>query len=219
MRRIALLLLLVAQQAFAVSPEFGIGMTRFGKQVDGVWYQQPYPHTLDLRSTSWKVGLTGKHGWRWHAGYEHLGKYDSYALAKGSDHAYLHGRQYPLSTWIGNGEAGGLYVSAGPEYKSGSYTLHPTIGAYWYRASWTMHIPNWVGCAWHDEHNCPLLPPRPLTVHGLNKTYLGGMLGLSLARENVSLDLTARQIQTHGDPYPPIIKGVTWNASMTIRIE
>ena len=198
-----------------------IGLTQFDRHRDGVWYQRPYPHTFDLRSASWKVGVTGGYRWRWHAGYEHLGKYDSYALAKGSDHAYLHGRQYPLSTWIGNGKAHGLYVSAGPEYKVGGYTLHPIIGAYWYRASWTMNIPDWVGCSRMvpDGPDCPPGKPQPLTVHGLNKPYLGGMLGLSLARENVSLDLTARQIQTHGDPYPPIIKGVTWNASLTIRIE
>lgn len=185
-----------------------IGLTQFDRHQDGIWYQQPYPHDIDLRSASLRMGIVVD---RWRFGAEYLGSVHSTALAKASDHAYLHGRTYPLSSWYGQGRTYGAYVIRDftPFY----------AGAYLYRTTWDMHIPDWRPCAsgngasGHDGAACTADTPRPLSVHGSARWALTPVVGVCFGH----VDMSVRQIQTHGDPYPSIASGLAWNLSATTR--
>jgi hypothetical protein len=178
-----------------------IGLTQFDRHRDGVWYQRPYPHDLDLRSASLRLGIVVD---RWRFGAEYLGTVRSHALAKASDSAYLEGRTYPLSTWHGKGRTYGAYVIRDftPFYG----------GAYLYRTTWDMHIPDWRPCvSGPDGPACVADTPRPLSVSGAARWALTPVVGVCFG----PLDLSVRHIQTHGDPYPSIARGLAWNLSAT----
>jgi len=218
-KRVILAVLLAAGAAQAAEIKGGVGLTRFGAQPNGTWYQQEYPHKLHLTSPSFKLGLTDTYGsTRWHVGAEWVGKYGSQAEAKASDYAYFGKTEYPLSHWVGTGRAAGLYAMAGPEYQLGSWTIHPQAGVYAYRASWTMHIPDWRPCAdgAADHPGCTAGTPRPLTVSSTAKTSYTPVLGLSVAQGRWSVDLSGRQVMSHGE-FPSITRGVAWNVSISRR--
>ena len=59
MKILGVLLCLLCAPAMAFQFEAGLGMSRALTNGDGTWYQSAFPHTLDLRSLSGMVGVTG----------------------------------------------------------------------------------------------------------------------------------------------------------------
>lgn len=187
--------------AHAVDLDAAIGLTQFGKQPDGIWYQVPYSNEIDLTSGSIRFGVSDG---AWRAGAEYLGSVRSTAFAKASDHAYLHGRPYPLSTWLGKGRAYGIYLT-----RDFSFLF---VGAYAYKTTWRMVVLDWVGCDGPDDDNCRQMPPSHIQVNGRGDWGVTPIVGVRLGQ----FTLDARNIQTHGDPYPFGAKGLTWNLSVSL---
>ena len=76
-----------------------------------------------------------------------------------------------------------------------------------------MRIPDWAGCNGPDELNCYPTKPQPIEVRGRGDWELTPVVGVRYG----PLDLSVRNIQTHGDPYPALPHGLTWNLSFTLR--
>lgn len=196
--------------------EIGMGITRFGPSDNGTWYQNGSPHSLNLTSESFKIGITRtKEGWRSHLGLEFLGRYASWCDCT-SDYSYFTGGNYPTSNYFGKGHVSGLYMTQGPEYRIGGLTVHPTIGLFAYRAKWTVYIPDWVPCIeGPDGPNCKPDTPRVFGVRSKNEILVSPLFGLSVGRNNWSVDLNVRTAR--GGQLPTITAGPTWNAGLTFR--
>lgn len=73
--------------------EAGVGQSLFQRTTpDGVWWQQPFPHSFDLTSLAWKAGLGVKLNEHWSVtgSYVSLGETQAWTEAV-SDENYDHG--------------------------------------------------------------------------------------------------------------------------------
>lgn len=153
MRRVLIGLALLAAIGAARAQthvELGAGVSWGTPQNDGIWYQTPLPHHLNLTSNAIEIGtrteltrylaLDTRAYW--------LGHNASYAWAV-ADAAY---RPHSLtgcegacpggSHFIGHGSNGGL--SAMLElHTGGAWQFGVAFGPVYMRETWTMHIPDW----------------------------------------------------------------------------
>lgn len=62
---------LLSTNAAAADLEFSVGKSQFTTIADGTWYQEPFNHTINLKSTSYSVGVASKFygNFDWHIGY------------------------------------------------------------------------------------------------------------------------------------------------------
>lgn len=203
------LIVLCATAAQAqIAPEVSIGVTQYGKAIDGRWYQAPFPHTLDLRSASAAVGLryeTGRQVGPFdslaiRAGYEYTGKASSDAEATASDANYAAcsaGREpcWPMSHWHGRGDVQGFYLTLQPGMRDG-VGFFVEAGVYLYRPRWSVDIPDWIGTP--DD--------KPHLVHVTHspKWQVSPVLGFGLRRGAWAIAYTIRRISADGDDYPAI---------------
>lgn len=97
--------------------EASIGRDVASTQGNGAWYQEGFPYTLDLKNTTWSVGITGKYNERvdWHIDYQNLGIFRSNAYATPVDSNYNPNNNPPcngpcvaVSNFITNGSANGI---------------------------------------------------------------------------------------------------------------
>ena len=218
----ALLWLLCCLPALAFGqmvPEVGIGVTQFGRAIDGRWVQAPFPHTTDMRSGSSSVGFRWATGRQigpfdnlyLRAGYEYQGRASSTAEATASDENYAAcaaGREpcWPMSHWIGRGDVQGLYVSLLPERMVDGIGLHLELGAYLYRPRWEVTIPDWIGS--------PDDTPHLVHVVHTPKWQVSPTLGFGLRRGAWALAYTIRRISADGDDYPAIYDKACHNISL-----
>ena len=216
MKIILLIIALIALPLHAAELEIGTGLTKFGRSDNGTWWQAGNPHSLDLTSQSFKIGITQERGrWRSHVGLEFLGQHSSWCYAT-SDHAYFTGGDYPFSNYYGKGHVTGLYLTQGPQYRAGGLEWHPHAGLYAYRAKWTVYIPDWVPCTeGPDGPNCKPDTPRVFGVRSKNEILITPLVGLSVGRGNWFVDASVRTAR--GGQLPTITKGPTWNIGITYR--
>lgn len=189
----------------AVAVELSVGRTQFRQAEDGLWYQSEFDHSIDLNSTSWAVGIKYEN---WRFGYEHFGSVKSHALATASDEDYLNGAPYwPLSNWYGQGETRGIYLARQFDITDDFYA---EVGAWVYRSSWLMTIPDWRAC-----ENCE---PRHVQVKHNNGTQYNGLIGLGCrVTEQLDVSLTYRAVQNDGDQWPTIVRDYSPNLSVRFR--
>lgn len=193
--------------------EIEVGQTSFMPQQDGVWYQNQFPHDLDLSSPSFSIGFTDKFNpWlRWHTGYSYLGKVTTYALAVPSDDLYFqHGANadeyIPVAHWYGEGYVQQLYFTLAPEAKISNFILAFEGGFTLYRPSWEIYIPDLRYCnecpyeTWHQKHDPQL--------------QLGRTFGVSIKYKKTSLVFRLTSVAAEGDQWPAIYDGNAKNISI-----
>lgn len=168
--------------------QIALGASQFTTGPDGVWYQKEFEHHIETRSAAGAIGINGDN---WRLGYQYLGRVTSSALASASDAD--HG--WPLSHWYGHGSVDGFYAAWVPKYVE--------IGAYAYRARWSMHIPDWRHCA-----TCA---SQDLTVTHKPQWDITPYIGLHYG----PLAITYRKnIEAKGDQWPAVFAGPVWSAEL-----
>ena len=183
--------------AALLSLELAVGYSNFSHQPDGVWYQEPFPHTLVTRSPNFAIGAATKD---YRFGYEYFGRVTTSALATASDADYnLNGAnaKWPLSHWYGEGKVEGLYASK--LWHDGNFFLE--TGVYVYRPTWSMTIPDW--------RPCETCPPQYLKVTHDPKFNASPILGIGYMSEGHVFTLNIRQTQTRGDQWPAFYSGIS----------
>lgn len=123
--------LAVPMAASAVDFEIGVGAAKFTPLADGMWYQEGYPHKLNMRSPAISLGATGEiTSWlSWRAAYHYLGNVSSHAKAVPDATDYHDGvGGYNLQTKACNGECGPTrtFVSQG-NIHGVALTLEPHV--------------------------------------------------------------------------------------------
>jgi hypothetical protein len=178
--------------------EIGLGITQFGQQPDGVWYQKPFPHTMVVTSPS---VLLGYNNGTYRGGYEYIGTVRTYAVASASDpdyNTYGANAKWPLSHWYGRGSVQGLYFSR--LWTINTFFLE--TGLFLYRPTWTVTIPDW--------RRIETGPSSYLQVVHNPTLNLTPILGVGYKNNNYSFVLNARQTQTRGDIWPAYYKGLSY---------
>lgn len=158
--------------------EAGVGVGRFHTQ-DGLWYQQAEPHSLDITSPVFSLGLTGsvinrgKWGVDWHADYVYLGhsgascdctsdrNYDS------NEHRVLSYND-PTANFQGSGTTQGVSLTLEPYYRYRGFDFGIEGGAFLYRASWHESVYG--------------LPGGVVSVSASNYIRPGAVIGASVSK-------------------------------------
>ena len=190
------------------------GVSQFTPHGDGVWYQEAFPHKLHMTSPSLGLRYDGD---GWTAGYMHIGRVTSDALAVAldgriaGDGGYYsatkgcNGPCWPLSTWRGKGEVQGLFLGLTRPI-SPEWTVEG--GLYLYRPTWRIDVPDWIGC-----RDCK---PAPLTVEHDTRWQPGPYIGVRWKPKAspLSLNLSVWQTATRGDEWCSLYTGATYNLSV-----
>ena len=219
---VAICAVLLCSQASAGDWEFLAGVSRFTKQNDGVWYQEAFPYKIDLTAPAVGIRYTSDFtdGDGWTAGYMHLGRVTSHALAVAldgrnpDDGGYnaaakgCNGKCWPLSTWNGAGDVQGFYLGYvrkfAPEWAWEG-------GVYLYRPTWVMDIPDWI-----PERDAT---PRHIRVEHHAYWQPGPYVGIrwAPADSRFSLNFSVWQTATRGDEWCSIYHDATYNMAVGYR--
>lgn len=184
----------------------GLGVSVFAKAGNGTWFQNEYPHELDMRSPSATLRYDMDN---FSVGYMYVGKVTSHALAKASDAAYAANSPYPLSTWHGSGDTQGLFASHRQRWTDNFYT---TLGLMAYRSTWEVDIPDWVPAT----DAATLIPgtPRPLHVQHRTVWRTYPMLGVGYQSGRMAVELSLLPADAQGDEFPAVYRSVAGNVSV-----
>lgn len=180
----------LSMSASAFQWEVGAGKSFASAQGDGVWYQQAFPHALDLREAAFKVGITGEvnRHLRWHLDAVHLGRFSSDGMATPHDDNYspssangCNGACLPLVRFTGSGTVGGLAATL-EAHTRGPWKLGVEAGPFLYRSSWKMRVPGWYPSQQSKSgHFEAVASPRNLDF-GAAEWKVGGVVGLTFGR-------------------------------------
>ena len=142
MKLIAILLMLLPVVAGAVDIELGTGTAHFKKNQDGLWYQEGFPYSEDLKTTPLSIGLSHKFGnYRALIEYLDLGQVFMSALAT-HDYLYAPGQpgncvgDCPLYRFVGNGNVKGFVLSAARDVSIFNIPFYVEGGIYTYKSTW-----------------------------------------------------------------------------------
>lgn len=131
--------------ASAVTVEVGAGVAKYTTRGDMTWYQEGFPHKLDLNAPAFEIGLSdtawqrGRWGVDWFAGAAYLGNVHTEAWATPQDVNYnpqtkaCNGECLKLSKFVTNGHSIGLKLTLAPTYTYGHWKFALEAGAYVYR--------------------------------------------------------------------------------------
>lgn len=125
-----------------------IGQSKYIKIGDGVWYQEPFEHDLDMKSLAFGIYLRRPiaHWIDWRIGYFDLGTVKTDAMATPEDANYdFNSHQckdpcLPLSRFKGTGGIKGISVTTLPTYRSGNFSAFLELGITYYHTSWDVSI-------------------------------------------------------------------------------
>jgi hypothetical protein len=138
MKTIIMVLALLSFPAAADwSFEVGTGMTTYKTAHDGLWYQEQYPHSLDMESVPLSLGVSyGRKDMRFRAEVISLGwVYSSSQVT--SDFNYYTGNHIPPGGVMkGRGEATGLLLSVSKDVPIFGLPLYAEAGLWSYKAKW-----------------------------------------------------------------------------------
>lgn len=210
------LLMAACSLASAFEWEVGLGRSYATAHNDGVWYQQAFPHSMDLSSTALKIGATGQwnRNLRWHLDAVHLGRYSSDGWATPHDDNYnansptgCNGHCLPLVRFTGSGTVGGFAATV-EAHTAGLWKLGVEGGPFVYRSSWKMRVPGWYPSVMGDAGQFEAVaPPRDLNFGG-SAWKVGAVAGLTVGRGPWTLSLrrymSSAALNMDEGEWPPI---------------
>lgn len=194
MKKILLSILLLPITASAVDFEFGTGATHYKTAHDGLWYQESYPHRLDLNSVPMSLGISHKIGnTRLRAEYIYLGwMYSSAVWA--SDGDYHPGTTAP-PIYIGNGKGSvsGIILSVSRDVNILGVPFYAEAGPFFYVPKWSVEI--------RDYKMRTYLYDLTTT----SQWRVGSMLGFGVRYSGVDVSIKYLGMQyNQSEPFPPI---------------
>lgn len=123
MNRLIILFLYLPLSAHAWDFEIGAGVARYTPMRDGIWYQEGFPHKLQLTAPALQIGVAGNllPHLDWHADYVYLGQVRSDAIATTDENYNLttkscNGTCTNRDRLIGYGSVHGIKLSLEPYF-------------------------------------------------------------------------------------------------------
>ena len=201
---IALIVLLFSTTASAWQFEAGIGQTTYNPVANGTWYQDGFQHTLNLKHSSFMLGVTGRvNSWLiWHTDYEYLGRASENSWDTPSDANYnpstpnhCNGPCLPLANYVGHGRVQGVALTLAPEYRlKDGLRVFANIGPFLYRSTWHEAVYNWFGQTVYLNHH--------------TRWQIGAKLGVGIRGRHIGLEYDwYPSLHTTGDSIPALYSG------------
>lgn len=141
--------------SYATEFEMGVGATQYTKKPDGYWYQEGFPHDLDLKAAAFEVGVTGdlwrqnSTGWAYHVDWVYLGTVHTQAVAVTEDANYntvtkqCNGTCGPQANFKGSGHDQGFIFTMGPYYEIDGWRYAFEVGPYLHRSTFSEVVSDW----------------------------------------------------------------------------
>lgn len=219
---VASLLLLIPVAHASPKIEIGAGASYAQTFQDGIWYQEGFPHTLNLRSPIFLIGVTDAitPNLRWHVNWVHLGRYGMTALATSHDNHYnptnsthCNGPCLPLLHFAGSGTVSGIAATL-EAHTTGQWQFGVEAGPFLYRESWTVQIPDWYPVTQISPAEFVQSGPIQPVYSSQVQWVLGGVLGFSARQGNWTFSFRryfdSKGFPGHGDDrWPPLWKNHT----------
>jgi hypothetical protein len=192
----------------AVSPEVGMGYTKYNLTQDGIWYDSTFPHDVQLTPPEMSFGVRAKitDAVSVRAGAEYLGQVTSAAIAVGSDASYAvcknnHSLCLPVSHWYGFGGVSELYLTVDGEKKIMGVPVIAEAGVAVNRPTWEENVP--------DAYQTPSGPHNVyLSVSHDPRLQFGYRAGFGVRlSKDTTLMLDWQTTSAKGDQYPAIYSG------------
>jgi len=217
LRFIAFALLLAGMPAHAARVEVGAGIAQAIPQDNGTWYQEGFPHSLNLRSPVFLLGVTGDltPNIAWHVDAVSLGSYSVDSQDTPNDANYsgsgYRGNHLPLAHYVGSGSVYGIAATI-QAHTQGKWRFGVQAGPFIYHSAWTLAVPNWYPSA----EVAPGVfaqtgPVSPINV-SQSQWAIGYTVGATLTHGPLTLALSyyadGQGFKGHGAyPWPPLWKG------------
>lgn len=138
------LIAIVSFPSYALDVEIGTGYTRYNEQHNGVWWQESFPHSLDLTAVPLTIGVSEQIGrYRYRAEFAHLGGLYSNAIATldrfNSEHyAKTCGEDCELYRYLGRGSVSGVALTAMNETRVFGLPIYGEAGVFVFRSKWAI---------------------------------------------------------------------------------
>lgn len=210
--RLAAVLAVTSCNAMAVDLEIGAGVARYTTRGDMMWYQEGFPHKLDLNAPTLEIGLHGnayQHGqWGldWRTSYVYVGNVHSDAMAVSDDNYSRHtksciGPCKRADRFVTNGHMSGIRLTIEPTYTYNGWKFGVEGGVYVYRPTFHASIYDGDGGPgqWHSNYKPPI--------------QVAPVVGLEVSRGPFSLAYMHYFSRTLRDPYYAI-----WKATDTVTL-
>lgn len=181
--------------AQAMHVEVGAGVSRALTNGDGTWYQDAFPHTLNLNSLSGMVGITGDvtEHFAYHLDGVWLGRFGENSQDTPNDGNYRKGvgcvgKCLPMANYIGSGWIAGIAPTI-EWHTTGRWRFGVEAGPWLYRETWRESVPNWYPSRMiSPQVFVPTGAPRPVMIDS-GQYRVSYVLGVSLERGSWGLRL------------------------------
>lgn len=214
MKTLLLFTLFFPVLASAVNLELSVGTNQYKLTPDGTWYQEAFPHDLDLNSEAWAVGVSHKFDKYplLRAEYVSLGMARANAWAVPNDYNYnpntnqCIGKCLPLANFVSKGSVKGIALSFAPEWKFGTISVYAEGGIYIYQPTYKASIHN-VYCCFGDQY--PVGPYPSGTIKHNSHTSFTYLFGAGVRYKNVDLSVRYYDVEAADDAVPALYIGAT----------
>ena len=206
---IVLMMASIPCQAMAIDYELSAGQTFFKQTINGTWYQNAFPYTVDLKSVNWSTGLSHKFSDypRIRAEFVNLGIASADALAVPID-AYYNtntnqcvGECLPLARFVSKGGVRGVALTIAPEKRFGDFSVFIEGGIYIFRPTYSAVVTN---VRWTHEAD-------PITVYTKHNTttQISYVMGLGVRYKQVEFVARYYDVEASDDNVPAVYIGAT----------
>lgn len=201
--------------AQAVDFEIGLGVSKFNTLADGMWYQEGFPHRLDLQRPAASVGISGPvNDWlRWRVAYHYLGNVGSsaYAVPDATDYVdgvggynlqtkSCNGECGPTRMFVGHGNLQGIAITLEPHFDYRGFQFAIEGGAWIYHANW--HVTA------YNNFDKPNQWPAVEEYRYSRKIDVSYTVGASISRGNWTVAYQYFKTPARNMPFPVIWSNV-----------
>lgn len=205
---IAIFAALLMFPAQALDFEIGAGQTQWSKPPNSQYWQQEFPHTFDLLSPAYYIGVTDAsshkpvwfNGWsnglRYRFGWLDLGNVRGEAWATSEDANYSgtgggcydmsRCRPEDLNKWDTHGRTKGFEASIAPEWAVGSGKAFIKVGIYAHRPRVNVRI-------WRQD-----VDPGRMHFDYKERVNFGPVVGVGYTYKSASISLSCYKINARG---------------------
>jgi len=186
---ILLLTLLNCHTLSAIELDLGIGYTWTEKPINGLWYHEELPHTLDNESPNYQIGLRFNPYQNIYltTGYKYLGKFGVDADIIANDDTYAEwrkgGKAPPPSHLTGSGKAHGIYFKGEYHFKHVFIT-----GGWWaHKTEWDVSSPAEMRMRRHGANKGEIHGPYNIQHKGEDNVSISWIAGVGVKYGKVSI--------------------------------
>ena len=227
---VACVLLGIPFGAHAARVEVGAGVAQSSTKGDGIWYQEGLPHTLNLRSPAFLIGVTGDltPHLAWHVDAVSLGSYsvDSWDTTADADYSPASHQCLRnctnLAHFMGSGRVYGIAAML-EAHTQGRWQVGVEAGPFLYHSSWSVQVPNYFAAAGWPANTTPAqVAPWGWMPGGIQRSksswHPGAVIGITGRYRNFAISVRRyfdglgwpmRYANGSSDGWPPLWKGQT----------